>query len=321
MTGEFELIDRVLRPLARPHSGVLHGIGDDCALVQVPDGQALAVTTDTLVEAVHFPSATAPADLGWKALACSLSDLAAAGAEPAWATLNLVLPEGDEAWLQEFARGFAALARRYSMALIGGDTVRGPVTMVTVQAAGHVPAADFLKRCGAQPGDGVYVSGWPGEAAAALARLEAGVDADLRARLDRPQPRVELGRFLRGRASACIDVSDGLAADLGHVLAASGAGARIEAESLPISPRLQALGESAATMRDWILRGGDDYELCFTVPPDLEEAVMHPPKGCPPVARIGVIEPEPGLRIVDATGCHRAEEFPGHDHFRGSAHD
>jgi thiamine-monophosphate kinase len=317
MTGEFDLIDRVLRPRAGTHPQVLHGIGDDCALVTVPEGQALAITTDTMVEAIHFPALTTAADLGWKALACSLSDLAAAGAEPAWATLSLVLPHGDEDWLRGFSAGFAELAERHGVALIGGDIVRGPAIMVTVQAAGHVAAGEFLGRGGAKAGDGIYVSGWPGEAAAALARLDEDVDPELRTRLDRPEPRVELGRFLRGRASACIDVSDGLAADLGHILNASDVGARIEETTLPVSPRLRALGTPASARR-WILRGGDDYELCFTVPYAGEDEMMTLRPECPPLTRIGVIETEPGLRIVDAHGTTHTEDHPGHDHFRST---
>lgn len=319
MPGEFDLIERIFRDLTPTGADVLRGIGDDCGLLRVPAGQALALTTDTLVEDVHYPADTRPADIGWKALACSLSDLAAAGARPAWATLSLVLPRADEPWLAAFARGFGELAGLHGTALIGGDLVRGPVTVITVQAGGHVRPTEFLGRDGAGPGDAVYVSGRPGEAAAALALGDAGIDPGLRARLDRPVPRVELGLALRGVASACIDVSDGLAADLGHVLRASGVGACIEAGALPASAELAAAGDRGQVL-DWMLRGGDDYELCFCVPQSKIRQINKLNENVQPVSCIGIIEHAPGLRLRDDDGNVRELVAPGHDHF-GAADD
>ena len=314
MASEFAVIDRVFRHLTGAGGDVLQGVGDDCALVKPPAGAALAITTDTLVEGVHFPVGTAAADIGWKALACSLSDLAACGARPAWVTLTLVLPAADEAWLRDFATGFGALAAEHDTTLIGGDLVRGGQTMVTVQACGYLPADDFMTRAGARPGDGVYVSGSPGEAAAALGVGVERVHAALRARLDRPTPRVALGRSLVSIASACIDVSDGLAADLGHVLTASGVGARLELSALPVSSRLRAAG-NPGQVTEWILSGGDDYELCFTAPPDKEPEINMLDSDLPVISRVGVIESKPGLRLVDCEGEVRDWTGGGYDHF------
>lgn len=320
MAGEFDLIERVFRDLTAGGDDVLRGIGDDCALVQPPDARALAITTDTLVAGVHFPLATAAADIGWKSLACSLSDLAACGARPSWATLSLVLPMPDASWLQQFATGFAELARAHRTALIGGDLVRGDQTMITVQACGYLSADQFLGRTGAQAGDGIYVSGCPGEAAAALHLGADRACARLQKRLDRPTPRVALGCELVALASACVDVSDGLAADLGHILTASHAGARLELQALPVSAELRAAGGPEQVV-DWILNGGDDYELCFTIPAEKEKKISKLEGKHPALSRIGTIESEPGLRLVDATGEVRHWAGGGHDHFREGGHD
>lgn len=319
MATEFAVIDRVFRHLTGAGRDVLHGIGDDCALIRPPAGEALAITTDTLVAGVHFPRATAAADIGWKALACSLSDLAACGARPSWVTLTLVLPAADEAWLQAFATGFGALAAEHDITLVGGDLVRGNQTMVTVQACGYLPAGEFITRAGARSGDGIYVSGSPGEAAAALGAGVEQVHADLRARLDRPTPRVALGRALVAMASACIDVSDGLAADLGHILTASGVGARLDLSALPVSSRLRAAGDPDQVI-EWILSGGDDYELCFTVPPGKDRKINALDGKFPAISRIGAIESQPGLRLVGRDGEVRSRVGGGYDHF-GEAGD
>ena len=209
--GEFELIDRIRRRAATTRGDVLLGIGDDAALLQVPAGQALVVATDTLNAGVHFPTETAPADIGWKALAVNLSDLAAMGAQPAWCMLSLSLPEGEPDWLEAFLEGFLRLAAMHDVALVGGDTTRGPMS-VSVTVHGFVDPARALRRATARADDEVWVSGTLGDAAAALAQWRAGaiVDAALRERLDRPVPRVALGRALAGVARAAIDVSDGL---------------------------------------------------------------------------------------------------------------
>ena len=261
--SEFALIERFFSRLGASRVDVALGVGDDCALLAPASGEQLAVSIDTLVEGVHFLAGTDPAALGHKALAVGLSDLAACGARPAWATLALTLPAVDARWLEGFAEGFGALAQRHGMALVGGDTTRGPLA-VSVQVHGLVPAGSALRRDGARPGDRLYVSGSLGDAGLALRQRLAGKvpDEDLARRLDRPDPRVSLGLALRGIASAAIDLSDGLASDLGHLLARSGVGATVELEHLPRSAGVAATG-------DWSLplSAGDDYELCFSVPP------------------------------------------------------
>ena len=251
--AEFDLIERIrVRAMAR--EGVLLGIGDDAAVLHVPAGHELVVTADTLNAGVHFPLDAAPADIGWKALAVNLSDLASMGARPAWCTLSLSLPADDPAWLDGFLDGFLELADAHAVALVGGDTTRGPLS-IAVTAMGWVEAGAALRRDGARIGDEVWVTGTLGDAAAALVLgghvplpldgaampvVEAGNAAVLRARLARPTPRVVVGRALAGLAHACVDVSDGLLADLGHICRRSGVGAVIELARLPASPALRA---------------------------------------------------------------------------------
>jgi thiamine-monophosphate kinase len=318
--SEFQLIERYFtRQPVRRRETVL-GVGDDCALLSVPPGMTLAVTMDTLVEGRHFPETTAPRDVGHKALAVNLSDLAAMGAQPAWATLSLCLPEPDEAWLTGFAEGLFALAARFGVELVGGDTVRGP-RVLTLQLHGWVPEGAALTRSGARPGDGVFVTGTLGDAGAGLAivagKISCGsADAQyLRGRLDRPEPRVEAGLALRGVASAAIDVSDGVAADLTHILERSGVGATLWAEALPLSAALARICAPEQARR-LALSAGDDYELCFTVPPERIPELSRLPVAC---TQIGVIEPVPGLRLVDATGRSLAPGVGGYDHFAGHA--
>ena len=314
--GEFDLIRDHFTGVGAARGDVLLDVGDDCALLHVPAGRELAVSIDTLVEGVHFLPGCDPEALGHKALAVGLSDLAAAGAEPAWATLALTLPQARADWVSGFARGFAALAGSEDVRLVGGDITRGPLT-VTVQVHGLVPAGHGLRRSGARPGDLICVSGALGDAGLALRHLERGepLDAYLRQRLERPQPRVALGEVLRGAASAAIDLSDGLAADLGHLLEASGCGAWVELDRLPLTD--QVAGQLAAD-GDWALPvcAGDDYELCFTLPPAHagELAVMAAAAGCP-LTQIGEIEARPGLRLVRADGSHWSSGAGGYDHF------
>jgi thiamine-monophosphate kinase len=326
---EFHLIDRLRARTAQAREDVRLGIGDDAALLAVPAGQELAVAIDTLVEGVHFPFDTAPADIGWKALAVNLSDLAAMGATPAWALLALTLPElpagAQAARIDGLADGFAQLAQAYGVALVGGDTTRGPFTL-SVAAHGFVPPGQALRRDGARVGDLVFVTGTLGDAAAGLQRLAPSADPDeekrrafLRARLHRPQPRVTAGLSLRGRASACIDVSDGLLADLDHLCAASAVGAEIEAAWLPLSSALLgSCDESAA--RDHALAGGDDYELCFTVSPALAGEVQADLArlGCG-ATRIGRIVDAPGVRVRDPGGEWMTPARRGWDHFGDGA--
>lgn len=317
MPGEFELIARHFATLTPPRTDVALGVGDDAALLDLPPGHELVVTVDTLVEGVHFFADCPPTALGHKALAVNLSDLAAMGAEPAWALLALTLPVADDTWLAQFTSGFAALARGFDVCLVGGDTCRGP-RAVTVTALGRVPRGQALRRSGAQPGDSVYVSGEIGAAGlAVLARrgeitLAPALAAHAAQRLDRPQPRVALGLALRGLASAAIDVSDGLLADLCHICAASGVGARLDLARLPLPD-----GALDVASHESLLGAGDDYELCFTVPPRHEPALsaVAVNVGCA-ISRIGHIEAAPGLWLVDAAGRARPAMQGGHDHFR-----
>jgi thiamine-monophosphate kinase len=317
MTGEFELIARHFARLTPPRSDVVLGVGDDAALLAPAPSHELVVTVDTLIEGVHFFADCPPAALGHKALAVNLSDLAAMGARPAWALLALTLPRADEDWLAAFARGLGDLAKEYGVALVGGDTCRGPLA-VSITALGQVPCGQALRRAGARPGDGVYVSGELGAAGLAVRarRGEITLPAPLAPyaaqRLDQPQPRVALGLALGGLASAAIDVSDGLLADLGHICAAGGVGARLDLASLPLPE-----GGLGLASHDELLGSGDDYELCFTVPPAHEHAVpaLAGQLGLA-LTRIGQIETEPGLRLVNADHSVRRVQAHGHDHFR-----
>ncbi len=316
--NEFDLIRRYFADHGVRRDDVPLGIGDDAALLTPPPGQWLAVTVDTLHSGVHFAPDIPPADLGHKALAVNLSDLAAMGAEPAWATLALSLPQADEAWLAAFAEGFFVLAECYNVQLVGGDTTCGPLS-VTLQLQGFVPQQKALTRGGARPGDHVFVTGSLGDAGAGLAIAQgrwefAGPPADsLLARLHRPTPRVGAGLALRGLATAAIDISDGLAQDLGHMLTASGVGAVLDIDRLPLSDALLASGID----RPWRLAvsAGDDYELCFTAPADAGLSVSDA-LDCP-VTRIGRITAEPGQRWQNAAGVPCGPPARGWDHFAG----
>jgi thiamine-monophosphate kinase len=305
---EFELIERYFAKVGPSRADVALGVGDDAALLTVPPGHELVACADTLVDGRHFPRGSRAEDVGWRALAVNLSDLAAMGATPAWATLALTLPAADEDWLEGFATGFAALANAHQVALVGGDTTSGPLS-ITVQALGFVPAGAALRRSGARPGDLVYVTGWPGDAAAGLALIEGRLDGQgasrsvLERKFRRPEPRVAFGLRLRGVASACIDVSDGLAGDLGRLAAASGVGATVRAAELPLSRALHALaGETQA--REFALGGGDDYELLFTAPPAARQALAAAAAsaGAPACHCIGEIVAGRGLRVLGERG-------------------
>jgi len=323
---EFELIARIRDRCAVAREDVRLGIGDDAALLAVPAGHILAVSMDTLIAGVHFPANTRAFDVGWKSLAVNLSDLAAMGATPAWATLALTLPDSDAQWVGQFADGFAALAGEFKLALVGGDTTQGPLS-ITVTVHGFVPDGAALLRSGARAGDGVYVTGTLGDAAAGLRILAQGEGAPgndrpttsrtiLIERLDRPTPRVAQGLALRGRASACIDISDGLVADLGHVCAASGVGAEIDVESLPASSALFGLCD-APTRHALQLAGGDDYELCFTAA-DAEAASLlgDLARGGCGATRVGRIVAGHGVNIRDAGGNPVVVPQSGWEHFR-----
>lgn len=314
--GEFELIDRFFRDIGAPRADVVLGVGDDGALLRPPPGTDLVAVSDTLVEGVHFPSGCDPSSIGHRALAVNLSDIAAMGGTPLWALLSLTLPQVEEAWLEGFARGFGALARTHGVALVGGDTTRGPLT-IGVQVLGTVPAGAGLRRSGGRPGDALFVTGTPGDAAAGLAIImgspgtvaagqapavlrrdvPAVAPADaleaLRQRFLFPTPRLAEGEALRHLASACIDISDGLVGDLGKLAAASGCSAVIDIDALPRSAALAACFTPDAALRS-VLEGGDDYELLLAVPP----------------AHVAQVAAMPGLTRVgelrEATGPHAA---------------
>ena len=317
--SEFALIVRYFRACGAQRSDVRLGVGDDAALLTPAAGQELVAATDTLVAGVHFPQPSPPASLGHRALAVNLSDLAAMGARPAWALLALTLPAAEEPWLAEFAAGLDALARAHDVALVGGDTTRGPLC-VTVTVLGQVPAGTALRRCGGRPGDALFVSGTPGDAAAGLAleqgRVQAAPEtsAYLRERFLLPQPRLALGERLRAYASACIDVSDGLLADAGKLAAASGAGAELDYGRVPLSESLRAaLGETRA--RELALTGGDDYELCFAVHPDRLAALGAelPPERWG-YTRIGTLRATPGAEVL-RDGSVMEFSHSGYEHF------
>ncbi len=320
--GEFELIERFFqRPLATPEvseSGrILLGIGDDCAVLEIASGRQLAFSIDTLVEGVHFLSSLPAEALGWRALAVNISDLAAMGADPWCFTLALTLPTVEQGWLEGFSRGLFKLAERFGMRLVGGDTTRGPRSL-TIQVQGTVPGA-ALTRSGARPGDLVLVSGTLGDAAAALRWLDQPETQDtehqrfLRHRYMYPEPRVALGRSLRGIASAAIDISDGLLADLGHICRRSGVAARVDSRTLPLSPALRSELAPTDAMR-CALGGGDDYELCFTVPPERLEQIRHwLDQGR--ISLIGEITAGSGLQVCNTQGVWGVPEPSGYRHF------
>ncbi|MCB1774302.1 MAG: thiamine-phosphate kinase [Gammaproteobacteria bacterium] len=314
--SEFDLIRRFLQQATAQREDVVLGIGDDCALLDVPAGRQLAVSMDTLVEGRHFAPGADPVALGYKALAVNLSDLAAMGAEPAWATLALTLPGADTAWLESFMTGFGALAASHGLQLVGGDTTRGPLS-ITVQVHGFVDADAVLRRDAARPGDRVYASGTIGDAALALALgRQPGVEVpvELQLRLDRPTPRVALGRELAGRAHAAIDVSDGLVADLGHVCAASAVAATIELARIPVSATARGYLERFGWQP--VLAGGDDYELLFCVPAEIEATLIgHCRALGHEISRIGLVEAGTGIVLVYPDGRMSREVPAGFDHF------
>jgi thiamine-monophosphate kinase len=318
--GERALIERFFRDCGAHRADVRVGIGDDAALLDVPAGMELVAKVDSLVSGVHFLPDAPPETIGHRALARSLSDMAAMGARPAWALLALILPRVDERWLGRFASGFDALARQHEVALVGGDTTTGPLS-ISVQLLGYVRAGRALLRSGARPGDGLFVSGTFGDSAAGL-RIERGelaasnpADAAyLRQRFLSPTPRVELGLGLGAFASACIDVSDGLFGDAGKLANASACGVEIEYEALPLSAALvAAVGDERA--RTLALTGGEDYELCFAVP---ASRIANLQREMPPdvwsYTRIGTVREAPGAAVTRA-GSVMEFSHSGFEHF------
>ena len=327
--GEFDLIRQYFQ---RPVRHAALGIGDDCALLQPATGCQIAVSSDMLVQGTHFFADADPYLLGHKALAVNLSDLAACGARPLAFTLALALPAADPSWLAPFSRGLLALADRHDCELVGGDTTRGPLN-ICITVFGKVPApggrSQALLRSGARAGDDIYVSGTLGDARLALEAIGgqwALPDALFEragARLHRPDPRVALGQALRGLASSAIDISDGLLGDLGHVLTASGVGARLDAACLVerIACRGAALDAVVPPQHQLhcILAGGDDYELAFTAAADQREAVAEAAQACAtPVNRIGTVTAARGLQVVDARGAAITGPWASFDHFDGT---
>jgi thiamine-monophosphate kinase len=320
--GEFDLIARFFtRPVPAGRSDIALGVGDDCAVLQPAPGEQWAVSTDTLVEGIHFLPTVDPAALGHKALAVNLSDLAACGAEPRCFFLALALPKIDEAWLQSFSAGLFALADAHGCVLAGGDTTRSPHgVVITITVMGAVPQGRALLRAGAHAGDDLWVSGTLGDAAFGLAARQGESSAADDAatgieRLERPRPQVPLGLALRGLATSAIDVSDGLLGDLGHVLECSAVGARVAWDRVPRSVELRRQPE--ADQRRWALTGGDDYELLFTAPAARRDAVERAAAAAgATVTRIGEITSTGRLELVDADGRAMDTAPRAFDHFR-----
>ena len=332
LASEFDLIRRHFTRPTAPAAGVALGVGDDATLLRPAPGFDLVTTTDMLVAGTHFLPETDPADLGWKTLAVNVSDIAAMGARPRWALLALALPAPDalgavasplcfEDWLAAFSKGFFACADAYDVALVGGDTTRGPLCL-SVTMLGEAPAGTALRRDGAAVGDDVWVSGAPGRAALGLAHLQgrvvlpAAAAADCIAALQRPQPRVALGLALRGVASACIDVSDGLLADLGHIAERSGLALALAADALPPLAWASAVPPPLCFQCVW--SGGDDYELAFTAPPARRDAVLAAAaQAGVTVTRIGMARDGVAgtVTLTDATGADITPARRGFDHF------
>lgn len=321
MTTEFELIKRYF---THPTPRTLLGVGDDAALIRPSRGQVLVVAADMLVGGRHFFMDADPVSIGHKALAVNLSDMAAMGATPRWATLGIALPKADEHWVAALSKGFMKLARRHGVELIGGDTTRGPLN-ICVQIIGEVPPRRALRRDGAKPGDDVWVSGALGDAALAVAarkgkiRLQRIDRVRAQLRLDWPMPRLALGVALRGVASGAIDVSDGLVADLGHICARSRVAAVIELDRVPVSPLMRRHRDKPAATAV-ILSGGDDYELCFTAAPARHAAVEQAAsRARTRVTRIGRVIRAPegvcSVVVVDESGLPLVVKQKGFDHF------
>lgn len=320
---EFEIIRRYWKPLGSGSGpGVIRGIGDDCAELAVPGGQHLIQSVDTLVSGVHFLPDIPAEDLGWRAMAVSASDLAAAGATPWNALLAITLPQSDEVWLEGFARGLGEACRAFELPLVGGDSTAGPLT-ITLLVQGLCPRGKSLTRSGARAGDLICVSGTLGDAGEALQWLQSDARTDSEAvtavkhRYLRPMPRLGLGLSLRQHASACIDLSDGLLADLGHIMKSSAVGGTLDLSEIPMSAALRSLaGDKALQLA---LTAGDDYELCFTWPEQAGDPRQLDSAGVP-ISVIGRIEAEPGLRFENPPENWLAPASQGYSHFLAGDH-
>ena len=308
---EFSIIEQYFNRFSAARSDVVLGIGDDAAIVTVPQGYELAITTDSLISGVHFPKNTPAYDIGYKSVAVNLSDLAAMGAEPTWITLALSMPEANAVWLKEFSAGIFELINRYSMQLIGGDITQGPLS-ITIQAHGLLPANKALRREGAQSGDALYVTGNLGAAAWEL--LQATASQSMRQQLNHPEPRIQAGMLLRHIANSAIDISDGLDADLTHILQQSQVGATVDLASLPLAASLKSLDRDRALQL--ALTAGDDYELCFSVPQTNLSALQKIiPKLACPVTWIGTITTLKQLRYLNSDGSEYCLATKGYQHF------
>lgn len=315
--SEFELINKYFKDAFNDSPDVKCGIGDDAAIVALPAGMELAISVDTLVAGIHFTVDAGPEDIGYKSLAVNLSDMAAMGAVPQWITLSLTMPENDEYWLKSFMSGFSVLAKQYSLSLVGGDLTHGPLS-ITVQIHGFVPEGQALYRHGAESGDLIYVSGTLGDAGLALQLLENRLNVSenhrdyLLQRLYRPVPRVELGMALRGIASSVIDISDGLLADLNHILVPSHKGAKVFLDKLPKSEAVCQLADDTAT--ELALAAGDDYELCFTVPTE-NQSLLESKLSSDTLTCIGQITKQSGIRWLRSDGSEFKPSGRAYRHF------
>ncbi len=322
--SEFEIVNRYFASHSVASENIILGIGDDAAVVSVAENKQLVVSIDTLISGVHFPLQTSAADIAWKALAVNLSDLAAMGASPAWFTLALSLPEVNHNWLAAFSESLAEIASTYRIPLVGGDTTRGPLS-ITIQVAGHVTSGQALLRCGANVGDQIFVTGSIGDAALGLYLLQQQPEdmietdylkRDLIRHLNRPQPRIETGQMLQEIASACIDISDGLFADLAHILKASAVGAHLQQAQIPLSEATQTFLSENPQLRNTVYNRGDDYELCFCVPAEkcdqLDAIAEH--RHCS-LSHIGEIVSGHDLQLFDAHNNLLDYRHDSYDHF------
>jgi len=307
MPSEFDIIRQFFTSsaISELRSDVVLGIGDDAAILDIAEGHYLVQSVDTLVSGVHFPIETSPEDIAYKALAVNLSDMAAMGAEPAWFTLAITLPDDNEKWLKAFSESLFSLAKKYNVQLVGGDTSNGPLC-ISITINGFVPKDKALTRNNAEVTDKIYVSGTIGDAALALASwqgqclLRDDTASYLNKRLNRPSPQVELGILLREYASSCIDISDGLVADLGHITENSHVGAKINFEDIPLSKEFNLNLTDKSLIIPLVISGGDDYELCFTIPVKKQaefEAIIEENKLS--VSCIGEIESDKGVRCME----------------------
>ncbi len=321
MTSEFDLIREYF---TKPTQHTVLSIGDDAALISAAQGMELAISADMLVAGTHFFHNADAYKLGWKSLAVNVSDMAAMGANPKWVTLAIALPHADKYWLAEFSRGFFTCAKKFNIDLIGGDTTRGPLT-ISVQIMGEVPQGKAIKRSGAKAGDDIWVSGTLGDAALALAHMQGKLHDKLPLddgyieyclhALHAPKPRVELGFNLRDIATSAIDISDGLLSDLGHILKASATGAKIQLNKLPTSAFIsQHLHEKH--IQEYVLAGGDDYELCFTAPTSAKEQINGLSYQLNlALTNIGCITTIPVLHVYDESHQLTKYKTTGYDHF------